>query len=231
VAVVIGGWQIYLTHKQGKHVKAKPKNIQQQARLPMVILEPAPRTPSGNLLGLTMKNIGDGAALNISVGSEPDSAIVPSLATEEARLLRIETAFHREKPPILVYVNNEYILFLDPSSARDTAVFTIQFQNIQQQSYFVEERITTSRWEVLRSGRIEGSTKAGGAYGTDRAFPGTPRRCRPESPGETASRLATSSSPSARALRLRWWTTRCRYFCSYSALRPAPYAVPGFSSA
>ena len=134
--------------------KDEEPNIHNQQK-PFIILEPTPRTPSGNLLGLTMKNIGDGAALNISVGSESDSAIVPFLAKEEALLLRIETAFHKGKPPILVWTNNQYILFLDPSSAMDNIVFTIRFQNIQQQSYFVEESITIDGWEILKSGKVE----------------------------------------------------------------------------
>jgi hypothetical protein len=65
-------------------------------------------------------------------------------------------ADHQGKPPTLVLVDNEYNLFLDPTSAKGTTVFTVHFQNVQMQSYFVKEKITASGLEVLLSGRAEG---------------------------------------------------------------------------
>lgn len=50
---------------------------------------------------------------------------------------------------------NEYTLFLDPESAKGTAFFTIQFQNVEMQSYFIKQNIASSGLEILCSGRIK----------------------------------------------------------------------------
>jgi len=147
-------WYTWETHRLRRETQ---RQVEVQQR-PFVILEPTARTHSGDLLGLKMKNIGNGTAVNIRVGSDPDSAAIPFLAKGETCLLRIQTAFRQEQPrtpPTLALGDNEYNLFLDPASARDTAVFTIQFQNVQMQQYLVKERIASRGVEILCSGRIE----------------------------------------------------------------------------
>jgi hypothetical protein len=62
------------------------KEAQRQTEVqqrPFVILEPTQRTHSGDLIGLRLKNIGNGAATNIRVRNDPDSAVIPFLAKEE----------------------------------------------------------------------------------------------------------------------------------------------------
>jgi hypothetical protein len=123
---------------------------------PFVILESARRTHSGDLLGLKMKNIGNSAAINIRVGNNPDSAAIPSLDKGETCLLRIPPTFSLANLPILTLVDDEYNLFLDPTSARAAVVLKVKFQNIQMQPYFVETRIALDGCKILHSGRIEG---------------------------------------------------------------------------
>jgi len=144
-------WYTWETHKLRKEAQRQTEAQQR----PFVILEPTQRTHSGDLIGLRLKNIGNGAAINIGVGNDSDSAVIPFLAKEETCLLRVQTTFHQRKPPTLALVDYEYNLFLDPTSARDTTVLMIQFKNVQMQSYFVEERMTASGLAILRSGKVE----------------------------------------------------------------------------